>query len=58
MGLILSEMAGASKELEAVLVNPFDRNAMADSLLQAITMPLDEQKRRNAEMQNDFAAIR
>ena len=50
--LILSEMAGASKELfEAVLVNPFDRNAMADALLQAITMPLDEQKRRNAAMQ-------
>jgi trehalose 6-phosphate synthase/phosphatase len=50
--LILSEMAGASKELfEAVLVNPFDRNAMADALLQAITMPLDEQKRRNSAMQ-------
>ena len=50
--LILSEMAGASKELfEAVLVNPFDKNAMADALLQAITMPLNEQKRRNKEMQ-------
>ena len=50
--LILSEMAGASKELfEAVLVNPFDRHAMADALLHAITMPMDEQKRRNAEMQ-------
>ena len=50
--LILSEMAGASKELfEAVLVNPFDRNAMADALKHAITMPLDEQKRRNVEMQ-------
>jgi trehalose 6-phosphate synthase/phosphatase len=50
--LILSEMAGASKELfEAVLVNPFDRHAMADALLHAITMPLNEQKRRNAEMQ-------
>lgn len=50
--LILSEMAGASKELfEAVLVNPFDRNAMADALKQAITMPLGEQKRRNVEMQ-------
>ena len=40
--LILSEMAGASKELfEAVLVNPFDRNAMADPLKQALTMPLE-----------------
>jgi trehalose 6-phosphate synthase/phosphatase len=50
--LILSEMAGASKELfEAVLVNPFDLNAMADSLLEAIRMPLSEQKRRNLSMQ-------
>ena len=50
--LILSEMAGASKELfEAVLVNPFDKNAMADALKHAITMPLEEQKRRNTEMQ-------
>ena len=50
--LILSEMAGASKELfEAVIVNPFDRNAMADALKRAITMPLEEQKRRNVEMQ-------
>ena len=50
--LILSEMAGASKELfEAVLVNPFDLNAMADSLLEAIRMPLNEQKRRNLSMQ-------
>ena len=50
--LILSEMAGASKELfESILINPFDKNAMADALLQAITMPIDEQKRRNFGMQ-------
>ena len=50
--LILSEMAGASKELhEALLVNPFDRNAMADAINDAITMPLAEQKMRNTEMQ-------
>ena len=50
--LILSEMAGASKELhEAVLVNPFDRNAMADAIKDAITMPQAEQKMRNKEMQ-------
>ena len=50
--LILSEMAGASKELfEAVSINPFDLDSMADSILKAIKMPLDEQKRRNNTMQ-------
>ena len=50
--LILSEMAGAAKELfEAVTVNPFDLNSMADSILKAIKMPKDEQKRRNNTMQ-------
>ncbi|MGB0254546.1 MAG: bifunctional alpha,alpha-trehalose-phosphate synthase (UDP-forming)/trehalose-phosphatase [Flavobacteriaceae bacterium] len=50
--LILSEMAGASKELhEAVLVNPFDLNAMAKSIREAIVMPLEEQKKRNISMQ-------
>lgn len=50
--LILSEMAGASKELfEAILINPFDKNAMADALLKAITMPVEEQKQRNIGMQ-------
>ena len=43
--LILSEMAGASKELyEAVTVNPFDLNGMAKGILKAIKMPIDEQK--------------
>ena len=51
--LILSEMAGAAKELfDAVTVNPFDLNSMADSIYQAINMPLNEQKRRNSTMQN------
>jgi trehalose 6-phosphate synthase/phosphatase len=50
--LILSEMAGASKELyESILVNPFDLNQMADALLTAIQMPVDEQKKRNLSMQ-------
>ena len=50
--LILSEMAGASKELfEAILINPFDKNAMADALLKAIVMPIEEQKQRNFGMQ-------
>ena len=50
--LILSEMAGASKELyESLLVNPFDLNQMADALLNAIQMPLEEQQKRNKTMQ-------
>jgi len=50
--MILSEMAGASKELyESILVNPFDLNQMADALLQAIKMPAREQQKRNMSMQ-------
>ena len=50
--LILSEMAGASKELyESILVNPFDLDQMADALLTAIQMPEEEQKKRNLRMQ-------
>ena len=57
--LILSEMAGASKELyESILVNPFDLDQMADALLTAIQMPVDEQQKRNLRMQKDFNAIR
>ena len=50
--LILSEMAGASKEMDrAVLVNPFDLDLMADALKTAIEMPIDEQKERNTALQ-------
>lgn len=50
--LILSEMAGAAKELgEAIIVNPNDRRQMADALKEALQMPRQEQERRNAIMQ-------
>lgn len=50
--LILSEMAGASKEMDrALLVNPFDSDGMADALKTAIEMPVEEQKDRNAALQ-------
>jgi trehalose 6-phosphate synthase/phosphatase len=50
--LILSEMTGASKELlEAVIVNPNNRNEIADALFEALTMPEEEQVRRNTIMQ-------
>ena len=48
---ILSELAGASKELhEALLVNPNDLNAIAEAICEAIEMPFDEQVRRNTVM--------
>ena len=45
--LILSEMAGAARELpEALIVNPNSREEMADAILQALTMPEAEQTAR------------
>lgn len=50
--LILSETAGASKELrEALQVNPNDVAEMAEALHRALTMPEEEQRERNAAMQ-------
>ena len=50
--LILSEMAGASKELlEAILINPNNRNEIAEALREALEMPAEEQIRRNTIMQ-------
>lgn len=49
--LILSELAGASKELhEALLVNPNDLDAIAEAIREAIEMPEEEQIRRNTVM--------
>jgi trehalose 6-phosphate synthase/phosphatase len=45
--LILSELAGAAEELqEALLVNPFDIDAVAAALHRALTMPPDERVAR------------
>ena len=50
--LILSEMAGAAKELsEALLINPVSFKEISDALVQALTMPKEEQKKRMEEMQ-------
>jgi trehalose 6-phosphate synthase/phosphatase len=49
--LVLSEMAGAAKELlEALLVNPNSKEDIADALHKALTMPKEEQIRRNMYM--------
>jgi trehalose 6-phosphate synthase/phosphatase len=49
--LILSEMAGSSKELiDAVIVNPNNSAEVCNAILAAINMPLDEQKSRMQQM--------
>ncbi|MGV8082264.1 MAG: bifunctional alpha,alpha-trehalose-phosphate synthase (UDP-forming)/trehalose-phosphatase [Coriobacteriia bacterium] len=50
--LILSEMAGAARELnEALLVNPYDLEAVEHAIETALEVPEDEQMRRNRAMQ-------
>jgi trehalose 6-phosphate synthase/phosphatase len=50
--LILSEMAGAAKEMgEALIINPFHKEEFADALAKALTMPREEQIRRNQILQ-------
>ena len=49
--LVLSRFTGAARELsDAVLVNPFDVDEMADGLRAALTMPALEQERRMRRM--------
>jgi trehalose 6-phosphate synthase/phosphatase len=49
--LILSEMAGAAKELgEAIVVNPFNRSEMAAAIETALAMPAEERRDRMTAM--------
>jgi trehalose 6-phosphate synthase/phosphatase len=51
--LILSEMAGASKELvDALIVNPNNIVSIANAILEALNMPLQEQSRRMKMMKD------
>ncbi len=53
--LILSEMAGASKELsDAILINPNDINQLVAAIEQALTMPEEEQKSHISVMQESL----
>jgi trehalose 6-phosphate synthase len=62
--LLLSCLAGAARELgEAVMVNPFDIEGMAEAILQGLEMPLGERKERWSAMmkvlrRNDITAWR
>lgn len=51
--LILSEMAGAAKEMsEALVINPNNNDEIADAIKTAILMPEDEQISRNTVLQD------
>jgi len=51
--LILSELAGASAQLiDAIIINPYDIDSIADAIAQAVAMPLSERKRRYLNMLN------
>lgn len=50
--LVLSEMAGAARELgEALIVNPNNRDEVVEALEKALTMPEEDQIERNRAMQ-------
>ena len=45
--LVLSQFAGAAQQMtEALIINPHDRNAVAEAVREALHMPLDERQRR------------
>ena len=49
--LVLSRFAGAAEQLkEALLVNPYDIERTAQSIQQALRMPLDERRNRHAAL--------
>ena len=62
--LVLSSLAGAARELtEAVIVNPHDRDNVADGIATALSMPLAERRERHAALmetlqKNDITAWR
>ena len=55
--LVLSRFAGAARELDAaLLVNPFDYDAVADAMARGIEMPLEERRERWASMMEKLRA--
>ncbi|MFQ5983070.1 MAG: trehalose-6-phosphate synthase, partial [Woeseiaceae bacterium] len=62
--LVLSTLAGAAQELtDAILVNPYDADTVADGINTALNMPLAERQERHSAMmailrKNDIAAWR
>ena len=62
--VVLSSLAGAARELtDAVIVNPYDRDEVADGIATAISMSVEERRERYQSMmailrQNDITAWR
>jgi trehalose 6-phosphate synthase len=62
--LVLSTLAGAANELtDAVLINPYDIDGVADSVHKALNMPIGERRERHRSMieilrKNDITAWR
>ena len=62
--LVLSRLAGAAHELtDAVLVNPYDIDGVAEAMHRALHMPLEERRERHKSMldvlrRNDITAWR
>jgi len=55
--LVLSVFAGASKELNgALLVNPYDTQQVAETILRAILMPVAERRARMQAMRDQIAS--
>jgi trehalose 6-phosphate synthase/phosphatase len=54
--LVLSELAGAASELpEALIVNPYDIDAMADTIHRALAMPIEERRARMGALRDRVA---
>ncbi|GAB3098028.1 alpha,alpha-trehalose-phosphate synthase (UDP-forming) [Lysobacter terrae] len=53
--LVLSSFAGAARELpQALLVNPYDLDGVADAIATAVAMPLEERRERWQAMMNQL----
>ena len=49
--LILSDFAGASRELrDAIIVNPFNEDSLAEAMRTALEMPIEERRKRMQKM--------
>jgi trehalose 6-phosphate synthase/phosphatase len=54
--LILSELAGAASEMgEAIQINPMDKEEMAESIVEALEMPREEQQHKMLLLQKRLA---
>lgn len=51
--LILSQFTGAAQELkDALVINPFDQEAFAEAIAQALSMPKEEREKRMKKMRD------